>query len=140
MPRGSESGRVGADHHFRWWCDQIAEIIQERQQPWRDFAACKGQTDKFFLSRTSPTHKLQEARAICDGCPVVGPCRDEADRHDDAYGIRAGEGVKERRKRINAAGDYVECREPGCTANAGRASDRRCGVHHFRINRQDGAA
>lgn len=136
-----EQGRVGAWQHYNWWCDQIADIVKAREAPWREFALCKGRTDDFFLSRTQPTSKLSNARAICAECPVIGPCRDEADRFDDAYGIRAGEGVKDRRKRINSTGGYyVECREPGCTANAGRAPDRRCGVHHFRINRQDGAA
>lgn len=67
--------------------------------PWTERALCRGRTELFF----PPFHERPErrarrevqARAVCDACPVLEPCRTWA-RENREYGFWGGESEEER--------------------------------------------
>ncbi len=69
--------------------------------PWREDAACRGADPGLFfpeptVGRGDGGH---EARAVCQGCPVIADCRAYADSQTVLYGIWAGEGEGARQRR-----------------------------------------
>ena len=66
---------------------------------WVAQAACKGQTRLFFAPRAERPQARERrealARAVCDACPVQGPCRTAA-RTTHEYGFWGGESEEER--------------------------------------------
>lgn len=66
---------------------------------WRDHAICKGRTNLFFAPKAerpqARARREKAARALCDTCPVAGPCR-EAARRNCEYGYWGGESEDER--------------------------------------------
>jgi WhiB family redox-sensing transcriptional regulator len=68
------------------------------QRPaWHALAACRGKgTDAFFPDRGEP---LDDARAVCAGCPVRRECLDFAlEGSTHLYGVWAGTSERERRR------------------------------------------
>jgi WhiB family redox-sensing transcriptional regulator len=69
------------------------------QQDWFDAAACKGMTELFFPPagerEAARLQREPKARAVCDSCPVVEPCREYARRQQE-YGFWGGENEEER--------------------------------------------
>ena len=64
---------------------------------WTDRAACKGQTEVFFVNRGDTT-MMEKAKAICANCPVLEDCRNYVLYRPERYGIWAGMTEKERRR------------------------------------------
>jgi WhiB family redox-sensing transcriptional regulator len=73
---------------------------------WRADAACLHHDPETFFPEPGPGLMAQytAAKQICAGCPVRNPCLADAIKSGDLYGIRAGLGMKERRKLILDAG------------------------------------
>ena len=67
--------------------------------PWRDLAACRGQTKLFFPKKAerpqARARREAKAQRLCDECPVQEPCREFA-RSNREYGFWAGESEEER--------------------------------------------
>lgn len=72
---------------------------------WRDDAACAGMETDIFFPMGSGDPRVAEAtrlsvcvaKAICNDCPVIGACLQEAIRLGDVYGIFGGLTGTERR-------------------------------------------
>ncbi|MGZ4692967.1 MAG: WhiB family transcriptional regulator [Acidimicrobiales bacterium] len=66
---------------------------------WMAEAACKGRTSLFFgIAGERPERRVRRertARGVCDGCPVVAPCRERA-RLGRENGFWGGESEEER--------------------------------------------
>ena len=58
--------------------NKIADIINERQAPWRAKAACLGSTDQFFPTSGVSKHHIARIRAVCQTCPVKVECDEYA--------------------------------------------------------------
>jgi len=76
------------------------ELFAVIERPtWMDEAACKGRTTLFFgLAGERPERRVRreaQARKVCAGCPVLGPCR-EAARINRENGVWGGETEEER--------------------------------------------
>lgn len=63
---------------------------------WRTRAACRGYPSRLWFSY-DPDEQARAA-AVCDRCPVRGPCLDEAMERGEIHGIWGGLTVKERRR------------------------------------------
>jgi WhiB family transcriptional regulator, redox-sensing transcriptional regulator len=67
---------------------------------WRDGAACRdGDPELFFPEGTAGPALLQtdQAKRVCQSCPVRTPCLDFAQRHGLGFGIWGGVTGEERR-------------------------------------------
>jgi WhiB family redox-sensing transcriptional regulator len=65
---------------------------------WKDDAACKGMTDVFFPPAGTQTRShIEQARAVCAGCPVQNECADYAAHINAQHGIWAGHTTKQLR-------------------------------------------
>ena len=66
---------------------------------WQDRAICKNKSDLFFGSynerTTAKIKREQEAKKLCDVCPVLTQCRTHARTHSE-YGFWGGESEEER--------------------------------------------
>jgi len=76
------------------------ELFAVSERPsWMDDAACKGRTTLFFGNAGErPERRVRReaaARRMCDGCPVLEPCRDMA-RVERENGFWGGETEEER--------------------------------------------
>ena len=80
---------------------------------WTEPARCRGRTDLFFPPfHERPERRARremEAKAVCDECPVLEPCRAWA-RENREYGFWGGESEEERaeagyRAAISGGGD-----------------------------------
>lgn len=56
----------------------LAGLLEDRvdHQPWRTAAACVGIPPEVFFPERGDNDAVDTARAICQGCPVAGPCLD----------------------------------------------------------------
>ncbi|MFD6490828.1 WhiB family transcriptional regulator [Streptomyces sp. NPDC060188] len=67
---------------------------------WRDSAACRSvDPDLFFpIGNTGPAVlQIQEAKAVCEGCPVREACLDWALESGQSVGVWGGTSETERR-------------------------------------------
>src|SRR3954451_23001311 len=79
-----------------------AHTPEDRQDhEWTALAACVGQLHLFFGPRAERPHarerRERQARALCDRCPVLAQCRQEA-RASREYGYWGGESEEERHR------------------------------------------
>jgi len=69
------------------------------RQTWMDRAACRGHLHLFFppLAERPQARARREAKAatVCEGCPVLAPCRLFARLHRE-YGFWGGESEEQR--------------------------------------------
>jgi WhiB family transcriptional regulator, redox-sensing transcriptional regulator len=79
--------------------ETITSLIFTGPLAWTDSAACRGQNELFFApaGERPETRSVREAkaRAVCNGCAVMSPCRDWA-RENREYGYWGGESEEER--------------------------------------------
>jgi WhiB family redox-sensing transcriptional regulator len=79
--------------------DTVSNLIFTGPLTWTAEAACTGQTNLFFApaGERPETRVLREqrARAVCEACPALGPCREWAREHRE-YGYWGGESEEER--------------------------------------------
>ncbi len=66
-------------------------------QEWRDRAACRLSDPALFYAEKGENPAVAEARRICAGCPVKGPCLDFALATREQHGIWGGLTRNERR-------------------------------------------
>lgn len=67
---------------------------------WRYLAACRGEdTEVFFpIGNTGPAlEQIEEAKAVCGQCPVIGQCRQWAFDSGEDTGVWGGLSEDERR-------------------------------------------
>jgi WhiB family redox-sensing transcriptional regulator len=67
---------------------------------WHDLAACRGADPELFfpIGSTGPAlHQIDQAKRICQACPVQAPCLTSALDHGLAFGIWGGTTEEERR-------------------------------------------
>lgn len=74
----------------------IADVVNARQEPWRQHAACRGLPPAWFFGESSTDVAL--ARAVCADCPVRQQCLDAACDNHEQFGVFGGLTVKERRR------------------------------------------
>ena len=74
-------------------------IEAPRSDDWTEHAVCKGTTHLFFPPRAErPQARVRRearARLLCQGCPVLDPCRAYARVHRE-YGMWGAESEEER--------------------------------------------
>jgi WhiB family transcriptional regulator, redox-sensing transcriptional regulator len=76
------------------------ELEATRSATWRDEAAClHPDPDLFFpISTTGPARRqIDEAKCVCQACPVRTPCLDWALNNSVPYGVWGGTTEEERR-------------------------------------------
>lgn len=70
---------------------------------WRERAACAGMDTAMFFPGRGDTRGPQAAKAICEGCPVVGQCAEWAIPQSDLHGVFGGLTERQRRNLRTAA-------------------------------------
>lgn len=75
--------------------DMIADAMNARHAEWRQSAACVGtNVDGGGVHFSSPKDPgVEEAKALCRACPVIGECKREYDKLPPAmrrHGVWAG--------------------------------------------------
>ena len=77
----------------------VSSLIFTGPLTWTGTAACRGQNDLFFApaGERPETRNVREAkaRAVCNDCAVLTPCRQWAREHRE-YGFWGGESEEER--------------------------------------------
>ncbi|TWV44420.1 WhiB family transcriptional regulator [Streptomyces misionensis] len=76
-----------------------------RMWEWQAEAACRGMDSSVFFSPAGERgrarrHREEAARAICDSCPVSGPCGRFALTSQQFYGVWGGYTEAERRSAV----------------------------------------
>jgi WhiB family redox-sensing transcriptional regulator len=108
------------------------------QQSWMAFALCKGRTNLFFppLAERPQARVRREAkaRAVCEECPVLEPCRrfarihreygfwggeSEEDRTDAGYAVPSPIGGRAKRRREQLAREQAERHAAEAAAGGG---------------------
>lgn len=84
---------------------------------WRDDAACLGMDPDLFFPPPG-WYGAEEAKAICQGCPVRAECLDYAVTTVQKYGIWGGTNEQERQQIRKQRGLIVRT-EPACGTIAG---------------------
>jgi WhiB family redox-sensing transcriptional regulator len=89
--------RIYLEKMLRQRGDDVPSIEDFLHRPaWHARAACRGMgTDQFFPARGE---HIDNARAICDSCPVRSECLDAAIENIDRHGIWGGTSERERRR------------------------------------------
>lgn len=79
--------------------DAVSSLIFTGPLTWTGAAECRGQNDLFFApaGERPETRNVREAkaRAVCNTCAVLSPCRQWAREHRE-YGFWGGESEEER--------------------------------------------
>jgi WhiB family redox-sensing transcriptional regulator len=83
--------------------------VSRVEMEWMDDAACQDMDQDLFYppSGGKGLSLAKQAKAICQACPVVEVCREEAIRKADVYGVRGGLGPKELEKEVKARYGYI---------------------------------
>ena len=85
--------RQAADQHATPG-ERLLLAAGEGRLGWMDQASCKGLPTERFFPEPGEGRKASEAKAICAGCEVQGPCRDlavkAADSLDSDHGVFGG--------------------------------------------------
>lgn len=69
---------------------------------WRDQAACRDlDTSLFFPEHGTSHHKIDQARAVCQSCPVIDDCLNYALDNHERFGIWGGLSERQRRRQRN---------------------------------------
>lgn len=78
--------------------DTIADIISDRDQPWRGHSACAGMDPEIFFPVRGDNAGVARARAICATCPVLDECKEWSLGFSEwqMNGITGGMSVRER--------------------------------------------
>lgn len=70
------------------FAEALRQYIFEGEEPWMDYARCKGMGPDLFFPKRGESKRPGEA--VCAACPVVADCGDYADRSGSFDGIWAG--------------------------------------------------
>jgi len=79
--------------------DHLARALDGHDDAWMAHAACGGRGDDLFYPSgyLKTAAQVEEARAVCAGCPVVGACRQWALEVPEPHGIWGATTPSERR-------------------------------------------
>lgn len=101
------AGQVGMDQRYvtRALRNPKPDLIElPRSQAWRDRAACiDADTDLFYPDCVGlkAQEKKEQAKAICQSCPVIQQCREAAIANFEMHGVWAGEDFSNYHYKIN---------------------------------------
>ena len=76
----------------------VREVILPMNLSWRQRAACRGVEPDIFYPVSD--EEAEEAKAICDECPVRQPCLEYAIANREKDGVWGGATERERRRII----------------------------------------
>lgn len=69
---------------------RLAEaFVYEARENWEWYAACIGKQDLFFPGKGAKK-SIEQAKAICDKCPVFSQCEAKTEADPPEYGVWAG--------------------------------------------------
>jgi WhiB family transcriptional regulator, redox-sensing transcriptional regulator len=104
---GGSTPEVPGYHHRQ--DEEVVEVADVRRLPgpnadlwdWQLHAACRGMDSAFFFhpdGERGPARASRErrAKAVCESCPVMEPCRRHALAAGEPYGIWGGLSESER--------------------------------------------
>ncbi|MFJ2000302.1 WhiB family transcriptional regulator [Streptomyces chartreusis] len=74
---------------------------------WTKAAACVGEDPELFHAGERNPGAVEQARLICNRCPVRTACLIAAYREDDRHGLRAGLTPRQRRAHLRKTGGNV---------------------------------
>jgi WhiB family redox-sensing transcriptional regulator len=74
-----------------------------RATTWRDQAGCIGKDAELFHAGERNRNAIEQARAICDRCPVRTACLLAAYQEEDEWGLRAGLTPRQRNAHLRKA-------------------------------------
>ena len=77
---------------------QVREVYKDRQEAWRDSAACKGVDPEIFFPERGGSNKGQIALRFCWSCPVTEQCLEFALQAGFKEGIFGGLTVRARQR------------------------------------------
>ena len=89
---------AGVRHHSHHPQTNSKEVIAPMDLSWRRYAACRGADPDIFYPTSE--EEVEEAKAVCRQCPVLGPCLEYALANRERDGIWGGATEKERRRMI----------------------------------------
>lgn len=69
--------------------------VKDKDPSWRESAKCKNEDVNLFMSNSK--QEINDAKAICIGCPVLKQCLDYAITNDIPYGVWGGTSQSERK-------------------------------------------
>lgn len=114
-------------------------VTPRRMGEWRDRGACASQPTSLFFPERGAMAPVNEAKAICAGCPVKAECLEWALTLPEEAGIWGGTSARERRamprpvKICRDCGEDFPIRRPGDSARLCRPCAAR---RHVEQNRQ----
>jgi WhiB family redox-sensing transcriptional regulator len=76
----------------------VAKAMSAVNLSWRQHAACRGLEPEVFYAVSDDD--AEEAKAICDACPVREPCLEYALTNRERDGVWGGATERERRRMI----------------------------------------
>ena len=74
---------------------ELLRVLVDRPR-WMDQAACKGQTDLFYVEVSGPPPK--NASLVCELCPVTRECLGYAIARNERFGVWGGMAPRKRRR------------------------------------------
>lgn len=84
--------RISARAETEWDSGLTLDIINNLLHPaWHKQANCRGRTSDMFPSRTGD---VVTAKRICEGCPVIDPCKEAG--YGEEFGVWGGTSGKTR--------------------------------------------
>lgn len=93
---------------------------------WQTQAACStADPDLFFPDADTPAERIEEAKRICDGCPVKQTCLEDAIKRGETEGICGGLTHAERNRLV-----YQGAPEAPSGRRPGKTSARQIAVQH----------
>jgi WhiB family redox-sensing transcriptional regulator len=78
------------DAEFERLCDTLADVVAERRQEWRQFAACRGVDPATFFPERGDRETVEAAKSLCATCPVAEECIEYAVSLGTRSGIWGG--------------------------------------------------
>jgi len=88
-------GEVTTSRGIRGTGGEIREVFKDRQEPWRDSAACKGVNPAVFFPEQGGS--AERAMRFCWSCPVTEQCLEFALRAGFRDGVWGGMNPRQRR-------------------------------------------
>jgi WhiB family redox-sensing transcriptional regulator len=78
--------------------DELLAVVGIERPSWMRSASCRGtDVDTFYVSRSGASRfTLDEARRLCEVCPVRGECLDHAISTGEKHGLWGGLSVRQR--------------------------------------------
>lgn len=76
----------------------MSKLLEVETPVWMADAACAGMDPELFHPERGDNDTTDEARAVCESCPVMYRCRWHALAHREKYGMWGGLSERQRRQ------------------------------------------